>query len=153
MLPVPHADPFSALNTVAYDPSAVALAPALPPVDPNNTATFAHNVQVAQSMAARIQQLAQNVITGVERAFEPTTDPQQTTADMQALKSMLLDFREHLAQTGVGALPLDTPPGMTEQQLAARNEVLTRTQFQRLMGPKENAEVVASMLTAPDRTR
>lgn len=40
---------------------------------------------------------------------------------------------------------------LTEQQLAARNEALTRAQFQRLMGPKENAAIVASMLAAPDR--
>lgn len=93
MLPVSHvsvsADPFSALATVAYDPTLVA-----PVVDPNSPATFAHNVQLAQQTALRVHQLAQGAITGMyvrprpraavlihppsERAYEPTTDPLQT---------------------------------------------------------------------------
>ncbi|EJD55048.1 hypothetical protein AURDEDRAFT_155286 [Auricularia subglabra TFB-10046 SS5] len=155
MLPVPvqhMGDPFGGL-AVQYGPVPMPLGdmPVMAPqLDPNSPQLFVHNVQVAHQTAMRIQELAQSVINGIEHAYDPSTNPLQTAADLQTLKETLGQFSEFLAQTGVGALPLNTSPTtlLTEQQLQARHDGVMRALFPRGMDPKSNAETVAQLLTS-----
>ncbi|KAH7104548.1 hypothetical protein BKA62DRAFT_748447 [Auriculariales sp. MPI-PUGE-AT-0066] len=123
--------------------------------DPNSPAAFANNIQVAHTMALRIQQLALSVISGIEQAYNNTSNPLQTAADLAALNGTLVSFNAFLVQTGVGGLPLSVPgPGeepITEQHLLDKHEATMSALYARMMGPKDAASTVADVLNAPDR--
>ncbi|OSC98915.1 hypothetical protein PYCCODRAFT_1480321 [Trametes coccinea BRFM310] len=126
----------------------------LPGADVNSPEVFKQNIQLVQGQIVRVQSLARSALTGIEHAYHPGTNPVQTAADIAALKQALAVIVDFLRQTGVGALPLDSPPvpdNRTEEQLIAEATRAVQALYERQKRLQEGASVVANLLGAVDQ--
>ncbi|KAI9060413.1 hypothetical protein FKP32DRAFT_1578093 [Trametes sanguinea] len=126
----------------------------LPGVDANSPEVFKQNIQLVQGQIVRVQSLARSALSGIEHAYHPGTNPVQTAADIAALKQALAVLVDFLRQTGIGALPLDSPPvpdARTEEQLIAEATRAVQALYERQKRLQEGASVVANLLGAVDQ--
>ncbi|EKM52934.1 uncharacterized protein PHACADRAFT_185758 [Phanerochaete carnosa HHB-10118-sp] len=118
---------------------------------------FKHNIHVVQQHLARIQGLARSVLSGIEHAYQPGTNPIQTATEAESLKQMLHELAEFLKQTGVGALPLLDPASPlaalpTEEKLLEDTTKSIEAEYVKHQRMQESAATVVNLLTALDQS-
>ncbi|KIM31721.1 hypothetical protein M408DRAFT_63993 [Serendipita vermifera MAFF 305830] len=88
--------------------SVLSLGVSLPQPDPGTPAAeFRSDIQTALTEhLPRLAALAQAVVDGIDRAYEPDVNPNKTAKDYNELIAMAAHFHEFLRETGVGALPM-----------------------------------------------
>ncbi|PCH37124.1 hypothetical protein WOLCODRAFT_109612 [Wolfiporia cocos MD-104 SS10] len=122
--------------------------------DPNSPEAFRQNVQLVLVHVNRVQSLARSALAGIEHAYHPGINPNQTTADMAALYQVLQSLADILRQTGVGALSLN-PPDLANppQEELLINDATRAIQalYERYKQVQESAGVVASLLNVTDQ--
>lgn len=133
------------------DPNAYAPLMTGPQLDPNSPDLFKSNIELAQQHVARIQQMSQNIISSIERAYQPNGNhAMQASSDIISLKHMLDSFADFLRETGVGSLPL-LPPDPTampaEQHMIEDMTKTVQQLFERRQKMQDNAASVASLLS------
>ncbi|KAM5544013.1 hypothetical protein V8D89_002630 [Ganoderma adspersum] len=121
--------------------------------DLNSPEVFKQNIQTAQGYVARVQELARSALTGIEHAYNHRTSPARTAADIATLKQALLVLVEHLRQSGVGALPLDSAPPVSapdsqrsDEQLIGEATKAVQALYERQRRIQDGAGVVAGLL-------
>lgn len=137
------------------------------PVPGTPAAEFRANIEVALNQhLPQLIALAESVVNGIDRAYEPDVNPNKTASDYTTLADLTAQFYEFLNETGIGALPIVPRPStdtdnmnidvalpaaatMPEDQLRTmlNNAVNERYQQQRKVA--ENAATVMSRLAKP----
>ncbi|KAG8900693.1 hypothetical protein FRB99_005809 [Tulasnella sp. 403] len=125
--------------------------PYLAPIGP--ASAFRTSLEhVATELMPKIDNLTRSALDGINRAYETHTDPAQTAANLQALRTELGTLYTILKETGLGALPLEPDPADANQILQGpdpRVEVLTEQVnaiFREGKNARERATVVVDML-------
>ncbi|KAG8756722.1 hypothetical protein FRC14_002808 [Serendipita sp. 396] len=89
----------------------------IPPNQPapgTPAAEFRANIDIALSQhLPQLISLAESVVSGIDRAYEPDVNPNKVANDYATLVSMTSQFYEFINQTGIGALPMVDPPEKT----------------------------------------
>ncbi|KAF8578910.1 hypothetical protein K439DRAFT_1360870 [Ramaria rubella] len=124
-----------------------------PQIDPNSPEMFKNNIHLAQEHTLRIQQLAQNAIEAIEKAYHPNSNPMRASGEVVALKHALESFGDFLRDSGVGSLPLvasDEATMPTEQKMMEEMARSVQLLFEKRQRMHENAAGIASLLAAPE---
>ncbi|KAI0794956.1 hypothetical protein C8Q75DRAFT_803795 [Abortiporus biennis] len=132
----------------------LALDSTLTGADPNSPQIFKQNTQIVIDHLARVQGFARHLMGGIETAYRPESNPDQTAAEMNLLKETLQSLVNILRESGVGAMPLLSPgsPLPTEQQLVADTTTAIQVLFEQYKRLQENSTVAANLLGVHDQT-
>ncbi|KAG8847457.1 hypothetical protein FRB96_001598 [Tulasnella sp. 330] len=129
------------------------------PPQPQVSPFMATLSQVATQEIPNIETLARSALDGINRAYEPDTDPAQTAASLRALRAALGNLYDILKESGVGALPLNPEHiepeaimrsginGVQDPRLEALTEQVNAI-FKEGKAARERATVVLDMMQA-----
>ncbi|PPR01754.1 hypothetical protein CVT24_001817 [Panaeolus cyanescens] len=124
--------------------------------DANSPELFKDNVRALREEVIKLQALAQDVLSGIQYAFEPNHTPLLTEGNTQKLKEDLARLIERLRQTGVGALPVVSPGSAgiggsttapSESELMVYATMRLKMLYEKLDKSQESAGVVAKLLS------
>jgi len=132
--------------------------PYMPPPPPPVSQFMLSLNHVATQELPKIEVLARAALDGINRAYEPDTDPSHTAAALDALRAALGNLYDILKESGVGALPLNPDPEPEAQMLMTSvpdPRVVTLTDqvnaiFKEGKAARDRATVVLDMLNARD---
>ncbi|KZS88130.1 hypothetical protein SISNIDRAFT_490474 [Sistotremastrum niveocremeum HHB9708] len=118
----------------------------LPPLDLNSPEIFRQSIELAKEQVARVEMLTRNVISGIERAYEPGIRPSQTALDYAELQVALHTLSDFLRQSGVGALPIVTSADAIMTPSVEEATKGAQADYERKQRIHDNAAIVAGLL-------